>query len=98
MRASRRYADSLRGVRQAHPGQVPPQRPGKDMARRLRQVFRLPRAPHRQVLLQGGQALLQERLLQVSNPTPRCDLSGRVLKRGRCSSSHEIWSPWSLDR
>lgn len=66
MRASSRYADSVRGLRQAHPGQVPAERPGEDVARGLRPLFRLSRPLNRQVLLQGGKALLQERLFQVS--------------------------------
>lgn len=59
------------GMRQADYGQVPVQRAGPSLARGLRALLRLPESTAGEVLLEGGQALLQERLLQVSSATPR---------------------------
>jgi hypothetical protein len=76
VRASRRYVDSLRRLRQANPGQIPAERPGKDVARGLRPLLRLSRPPDGQVLFQGIKTVLPERLLQVNGTRRR---AGRAL-------------------
>ncbi|GLH03794.1 Segmentation protein paired, partial [Gryllus bimaculatus] len=67
----RQHADRVRGLRQAHPGQVPAERAGAHVARRLRALLRLPGAAGRQVLQPRGQALLQERLLPRNQHSKR---------------------------
>lgn len=52
-------------MRETDNGSVPAERFGPCMARRVRALFRLQSRVAGQVLLQGGEALLQERLLQV---------------------------------
>lgn len=60
-RGVRRHEDgAVRGLRPANPGQVPAQCAGPIVAHQVRAVLRLPLQPHRQVLLQGRQALLSE--------------------------------------
>lgn len=53
-------------MRETDNGSVPAERFGSCMACRVRALFRLQSRATGQVLLQGGEALLQERLLQVS--------------------------------
>ena len=55
----------LRRVRPPHPRPLPAALPRQDVALGLRQVPDLPQAARREVLLQGGQDLLQGGLLQV---------------------------------
>ena len=64
-RRCRQHDHRVCGLRQAHPGQVPAQRTGAHVARRVCALLRLQRQPHGQMLQSRGQALLQERLLQV---------------------------------
>lgn len=52
-------------MRETDNGSVPAERFGSCMARRVRALFRLQSRATGQVLLQGSEALLQERLLQV---------------------------------
>jgi len=52
-------------MRETDNGSVPAERFGPCVARRLRALFRLQGHAAGQMLLQGGEALLQERLLQV---------------------------------
>lgn len=52
-------------MRETDNGSVPAERFGPCMARRVRALFRLQSRAAGQVLLQGGEALLQERLFQV---------------------------------
>ena len=52
-------------MRETDNGSVPAERFGPCMARRVRALFRLQSRVAGQVLLQGGEALLQKRLLQV---------------------------------
>lgn len=68
--APRQHALRVRGLRQAHPRQVPAERAGPALARGVRPLLRL--SPHalRQVLQPRGEALLQERLLQVGPHPP----------------------------
>ena len=65
--AGRRHDGPLCRVRAAHPGPVPPQRAGPSLARQVRAVLRLQLQPHREVLLQGREALLQNGLFQVTH-------------------------------
>lgn len=58
-------APAMCRMRQTDNGSVPAERFGSCMARRVRALFRLQSCATGQVLLQGGEALLQERLLQV---------------------------------
>ncbi|KYN18933.1 hypothetical protein ALC57_08776 [Trachymyrmex cornetzi] len=51
-------------MRETDNGSVPAERFGPCMARRVRTLFRLQSRVAGQVLLQGGEALLQKRLLQ----------------------------------
>lgn len=60
VRASRRYADIVRRLREAHPGQVPAERPGADVAQRLRALLRLSFDAHGQVLHERGKTILQD--------------------------------------
>lgn len=53
---------AVRRVRAAHPGQVPPERAGPRVARQMRPVLRLQVQLNGEMLLQRGQALLQNRL------------------------------------
>lgn len=57
--AGRRHDGPLCRLRAAHPGQVPAQRAGQSVARQVRAVLRVQLQPHREVLLPGWQALLQ---------------------------------------
>lgn len=66
LRASRRHANTMRRMRQTNPGQVPAQRPRQDVARELRPMLRLSGVADRKVFLAGREAVLQERLFQVS--------------------------------
>lgn len=59
-------------MRETDNGSVPAERFGPCMARRVRALFRLQSRVARQVLLQGGEALLQERLLQVRDSACMC--------------------------
>lgn len=58
-REARRDDGALRRVREAHPGPLPTKRAGPRVARRVRAVLRVQLQPHREVLLQGRQTLLQ---------------------------------------
>lgn len=64
--AGRRHDGPLCRLRTAHPGPVPPQRAGQSLARQVRPVLRVQLQPHREVLLQGRKALLQNGLFQVT--------------------------------
>jgi len=55
----------MRRMRETDNGSVPAERFGPRVARRLRALLRLQGHAAGQMLLQGGEALLQERLLQV---------------------------------
>lgn len=59
-------------MRETDNGSVPAECFGPCMACRVRALFRLQSRVARQVLLQGGEALLQERLLQVRGLTYVC--------------------------
>lgn len=59
-------------MRETDNGSVPAECFGPCMACRVRALFRLQSRVARQVLLQGGEALLQERLLQVRGRVCMC--------------------------
>ena len=61
-----RDAGGVRGVPEAHPGQVRADGAGQALAPRLCPLRGLRLRPQREVLLQGRQDLLQDRLLQVT--------------------------------
>lgn len=70
--AGRRHDGPLCRLRAAHPGPVPAQRAGQSLARQVRAVLRVQLQPHREVLLQGRQALLQNGLFQVKKERGKC--------------------------
>lgn len=66
-------------MRTAHLGPVPPQRVGQSLARQVRPVLRMQLQPHREVLLQGREALLQNGLFQVTRMEYTEKLSRQVV-------------------
>lgn len=87
--AGRRHDGPLCRVRTAHPGPVPPQRAGQSLARQVRPVLWLQLQPHREVLLQGRKALLQNGLFQVKE-----SLDPDFFKTELWFQSSQQYAPW----
>ncbi|KYM83941.1 hypothetical protein ALC53_05648 [Atta colombica] len=85
-------------MRETDNGSVPAERFGPCMARRVRALFRLQSRVAGQVLLQGGEALLQKRLLQVRayNSKKKIDIAATGLHYSRRHAAIDLSHPTVL--